>query len=113
MSLQVSLTATFIASLIALPIGALIYFREFRGKQAVISLLQTLYAMPTVIIGLVVFLFLSRSGPLGFLGLLYSPGAMIIAQTILVIPLLTGLTVAAMSAIERDKRYTIIAMGAN
>lgn len=112
-SLYVSLTATFLASLIALPLGALIYFREFRGKRAVINALQTLYAMPTVIIGLLAFLLLSRSGPFGFLGLLFTPGGMIVAQTILITPLITGLTVAAMSNIEREMRYTIISMGAS
>ena len=91
-SLYISLTATFVATLIALPIGALIYFYEFRGKRAVVSTLQTLYALPTVIVGLLVFLFLSNIGPFGFLRLLYTPGGMIVAQTILIIPLLMGLT---------------------
>jgi tungstate transport system permease protein len=112
-SLYVSLTATFFASLIALPLGALIYFREFRGKRAVINTLQTLYAMPTVIIGLIAFLLLSTTGPFGFLGLLFSPQGMIVAQTLLIIPLITGLTVAAMSGIEREMRYTIISLGAS
>ncbi|WP_292728981.1 ABC transporter permease [Methanoculleus sp.] len=112
-SLYISLTATFVATLIALPIGALIYFYEFRGKRAVVSTLQTLYALPTVIVGLLVFLFLSNIGPFGFLRLLYTPGGMIVAQTILIIPLLMGLTVAALSGIDRDKRYTITALGAS
>ncbi|KUK99322.1 MAG: Binding-protein-dependent transport systems inner membrane component [Methanoculleus marisnigri] len=112
-SLYISLTATFFAALIALPIGALIYFYEFRGKRAVVSTLQTLYALPTVIVGLLVFLFLSNIGPFGFLRLLYTPGGMIVAQTILIIPLLMGLTVAALSGIDRDKRYTITALGAS
>jgi tungstate transport system permease protein len=112
-SLYISLTATFFATLIALPIGALIYFYEFRGKRAVVSTLQTLYALPTVIVGLLVFLFLSNIGPFGFLRLLYTPGGMIVAQTILIIPLLMGLTVAALSGIDRDKRYTITALGAS
>ena len=112
-SLTVSLSATFFASLIALPLGAFIYFKEFRGKRGVINTLQTLYAMPTVIIGLLAFLLLSRNGPFGFLGLLFPPSGMIVAQTILIIPLITGLTVAAMSNIEREMRYTIISMGAS
>jgi len=112
-SLYISLTATFFAAMIALPIGALIYFYEFRGKRAVVSTLQTLYALPTVIVGLLVFLFLSNIGPFGFLRLLYTPGGMIVAQTILIIPLLMGLTVAALSGIDRDKRYTITALGAS
>ena len=94
-SLYVSLTATFFASLVALPLGALIYFYEFRGKHAVVSTLQTLYALPTVIVGLVMFLLLSNIGPFGFLRLLYTPGGMIVTQTVLIIPLLMGLTVSA------------------
>ena len=110
-SLYVSLTATFFAALIALPLGALIYFYEFRGKHAVVSTLQTLYALPTVIVGLVMFLLLSNIGPFGFLRLLYTPGGMIVTQTVLIIPLLMGLTVSALSGIDRDKRYTITALG--
>ncbi|HOB18841.1 MAG TPA: ABC transporter permease [Candidatus Methanoculleus thermohydrogenotrophicum] len=112
-SLYVSLSATFVATLIALPVGALIYFYEFRGKHAVVSTLQTLYALPTVIVGLLMFLLLSNIGPLGFLRLLYTPKGMIIAQTVLIVPLLMGLTVSALSGIDRDKRYTITALGAN
>ncbi len=112
-SLYVSLTATLFAALIALPIGAVIYFYEFRGKHAVVSTLQTLYALPTVIVGLVMFLLLSNIGPFGFLRLLYTPNGMVVTQTILIIPLLMGLTVSALSGIDRDKRYTITALGAS
>jgi len=112
-SLYISLTATFFAALIALPAGALIYFYEFRGKHAVVSTLQTLYALPTVIVGLLMFLLLSNIGPFGFLRLLYTPGGMIVTQTVLIIPLLMGLTVSALSGIDRDKRYTITALGAS
>jgi tungstate transport system permease protein len=112
-SLYVSLSATAFASIIALPIGAYIYFNEFRGKRAVINLLQTLYALPTVIVGLAVFLMLSRSGPFGFLGLLFTPQGMIVAQTVLIIPLITGLTVSALSGINREMRYTIISLGSS
>jgi tungstate transport system permease protein len=111
-SLYVSLTATVCASLVALPVGAMIYFHEFRGKRAVISTLQTLYALPTVLVGLLIFLLLSQSGPLGFFDLLFTPGGMIIAQTTLIIPMLTGLTVGALSGIEREMRYTIVSLGA-
>ncbi|MDD3858085.1 MAG: ABC transporter permease, partial [Methanoculleus sp.] len=85
----------------------------FRGKHAVVSTLQTLYALPTVIVGLVMFLMLSNIGPFGFLRLLYTPGGMIVTQTVLIIPLLMGLTVSALSGIDRDKRYTITALGAS
>jgi tungstate transport system permease protein len=112
-SLYVSLTATLLAAAVALPLGALIYFYDFRGKPALVSTLQTLYAMPTVIVGLLVFLLLSNVGPLGSLRLLYTPGGMIAAQTVLIIPLLMGLTVSALSGIDREKRYTITALGAS
>ncbi|RXE57335.1 ABC transporter permease [Methanoculleus taiwanensis] len=112
-SLYISLSATFFAAIVALPLGALIYFKEFRGKQALVNILQTLFAMPTVIIGLFVFLMLSRSGPFGFLNLLFTPGGMIVAQTILIIPLIMGLTVSALSSIDREMRYTIISLGAS
>ena len=111
-SLYVSLTATGVASLVALPLGAMIYFHEFRGKRVVISTLQTLYALPTVLVGLFIFLLLSRSGPFGFLDMLFTPGGMIVAQTTLIIPMLTGLTVGALSGIEREMRYTIVSLGA-
>jgi tungstate transport system permease protein len=112
-SLYVSLSATFSASLIALPIGVTIFLTEFRGKRVVINTLQTLYALPTVVIGLVIFLLLSRSGPFGFLGLLFTPLGMIVAQTVLIIPLLTGLTVSALSGIDQERQYTIISLGAS
>lgn len=112
-SLYVSLSATFFAAIIALPLGAYIYFNEFRGKRAVVNLLQTLYALPTVIVGLGVFLMISRSGPFGFLGMLFTPQGMVVAQTILIIPLITGLTVSALSGIDREMRYTIISLGSS
>jgi tungstate transport system permease protein len=112
-SLYVSLSATLFASLIALPFGAAIFLKEFRGKRVVINTLQTLYALPTVVIGLVLFLMLSRTGPFGFFGLLFTPSGMIVAQTVLIIPLLTGLTIAALSGIDQETRYTIISLGAN
>ena len=71
-SIQVSTLATLIAALIAIPLGALIYFYDFPGKRGVINVVQTLYALPTVIVGLVVYLLISHSGPLGFLDLLYT-----------------------------------------
>ena len=89
-SIQVSTAATLIAALIAIPLGALIYFYDFPGKRGVINLVQTLYALPTVIVGLVVYLLISHSGPLGFLDLLYTTKAMTIAQVILVSPLIIG-----------------------
>lgn len=79
-SFRVSLTSTFLAALLALPIGSFIGLREFRGKRTVSNLINTFMGFPPVVMGLIVFLLLSRTGPLGLLGLLYSTSAMIVAQ---------------------------------
>ncbi len=111
-SLYVSIIATLVAALIAIPLGALIYYYEFRGKRAVINIIQTLYALPTVIVGLLVYLLVSNSGPLGPLKLLYTTNAMIIAQVVLVSPLIVGLTIAALSGLDKEMKYTIMALNA-
>ncbi|MBS1300950.1 ABC transporter permease [Loktanella sp. SALINAS62] len=92
LSLHVSLTATAIACLIGLPIGALVAIARFRGRSAVLIVMNALMGLPPVVVGLLVYLQLSRSGPLGFLGLLYTPTAMIIAQTILITPIIAALS---------------------
>ncbi|MCG7854614.1 MAG: ABC transporter permease, partial [Methanoregulaceae archaeon] len=91
LSIFISLAATILASIISIPLGGLIHFHEFRGKRVLIILIQTLYSVPTVVVGLVLYLFLSRDGPLGVFGLLFTPEGMILGQTILVIPIMTGL----------------------
>ncbi|GAB6285138.1 MAG: ABC transporter permease [Methanoregula sp.] len=111
-SLYISLSATFLAALIAIPIGGLIHFREFPGKQALITCIQTLYSVPTVIVGLVILLLISRSGPLGYFGLLYTPLGMILGQTVLVIPILLGLVVSSLAGVDRGIRDTLISLGA-
>ncbi len=92
LSLKVSLTATLLACLAGLPLGALLAMTKFRGKWMLTVLVNTLMGMPPVVLGLMVYLLLSRSGPMGFLQLLYTPAAMIIAQTALVLPIVTALT---------------------
>lgn len=92
LSLQVSLTATLLACLIGLPVGALVAITRFPGRNAVLILMNALMGLPPVVIGLLVYLYLSRSGPLGFLGLLYTPMAMILAQTILIAPIVAALS---------------------
>ena len=111
-SLYVSIAATLVAALIAIPLGALIYYYDFRGKRAVINIVQTLYALPTVIVGLLVYLLVSYSGPLGFLNLLYTTNAMIIAQVILVSPLIVGFTVTGLSGLDKEMKYTTLALNA-
>lgn len=111
-SLSISLTSVLIASLIDIPIGGIIQFHNFRGKRALINLIQTFYSLPTVTVGLLVFLLLSRSGPLGSLGLLFSPGGMIIGQTILITPIMIGLTISALGGVGVQIRETAVSLGA-
>lgn len=92
LSLRVSLSATVLALIIGLPIGALVAVSQFSGRGVVLVLMNALMGLPPVVVGLLVYLQLSRSGPLGFLGLLYTPTAMIIAQTILITPIVTALS---------------------
>ncbi len=111
-SLSISLTSVFIASLIDIPIGGIIQFHNFRGKRALINLIQTFYSLPTVTVGLLVFLLLSRSGPLGSLGLLFSPEGMIIGQTILITPIMLGLTISALGGVSVQIKETAMSLGA-
>jgi len=92
LSLQVSLVAVFIASLIGLPLGAALAVFRFPGRKTLVVILNALMGLPPVVVGLIVYLILSRSGPLGTLGLLFTPTAMIIAQTLLIMPIIAALT---------------------
>jgi tungstate transport system permease protein len=92
LSLQVSLTATALACLVGLPLGAILAIVRFPGRSATLVVVNALMGLPPVVVGLIVYLHLSRSGPLGFLGLLYTPTAMIIAQTILITPIVVALS---------------------
>ena len=92
LSLRVSLTATLVACLIGLPLGALVAIGRFPGRNMLLVMMNALMGLPPVVVGLLVYLHLSRAGPLGFLGLLYSPTAMIIAQTILITPIVAALS---------------------
>lgn len=112
LSLAVSLTSTALSAAFSIPLGTLIYYRDFPGKRVIINIVQTLYALPTVLAGLLLFLLLSNQGPLGGLGLLFTPGGMILAQMILVSPLIIGLTISALSGIDRDTRNAIESLGA-
>jgi tungstate transport system permease protein len=112
-SLLISLSATLIGSAIAIPVGGLIHFREFGGKRGLVTIIQTLYALPTVLAGLLVFLLLSRSGPFGFFRLMFTPTGMIIGQIVLIIPLMIGMTLIALSGVSRTKQDTVISLGAS
>ena len=133
LSVQVSITASLVALIIGLPIGALVAVARFPGRSAVLVVMNALMGLPPVVVGLLVYLHLSRSGPLGFLGLLYTPTAMIIAQTILITPIVAALSrqliedlhaeyaplfrslcltrLQTMRALLWDARYSLITVG--
>ena len=112
-SLKVSSSSTFIASLMGVPAGFLIAFREFPGKRLLITILNTLLALPTVVVGLFVYAFITRRGILGVLDLLYTQKAMIIGQVILIVPIVTVFTISAISRIDERYRKTAMTLGAN
>ena len=111
-TLQITFSSVLISTIFALPLGTIINFNEFRGKKTLISLIQTLYALPTVIVGLVCFMLLSRTGPLGSFGFLFTPSGMIIGQSFLIIPIMTGLTIAALQGVNPILTDTIKSLGA-
>ncbi|HEV3395357.1 MAG TPA: ABC transporter permease [Xanthobacteraceae bacterium] len=110
LSLVVSLSAVAVSALIGIPLGAFVALVRFRGREGVIVLLNTLMGLPPVVVGLAVYLALSRSGPLGFLGLLFTPTAMIAAQTILVTPIIAALARQAIEDLWQEYRDELAAM---
>jgi tungstate transport system permease protein len=104
LSLRVSLGATALACLVGLPIGALVAIVRFRGRNVVLIVMNALMGLPPVVVGLLVYLYLSRSGPLGFLGLLYTPTAMVIAQTILITPIIAALSRQVLEDLHAEYR---------
>jgi len=113
LSLRIAVTSHLLASIICLPLGSLIHFRSFPGKRTLISIIQTFYSIPTVTIGLFIFVLFSRSGPLGGLSLLFTPTVMVIGQILLVMPILLGLTVSALSGVDRTITDTARSLGAS
>ncbi len=112
-SLRISLTSSLLAALICIPLASIIHFNRFPGKRTLINIIQTLFSVPTVIIGLFVFALLSRAGPLGELELIFTPTAMIIGQMLLIIPVMLGLNISAVSGVDRAYRDTALALGAS
>ena len=113
LSLQVSLSAVLIASAIALPLGAAIAVGRFRGRQVLIVLLNALMGLPPVVVGLLVYLLLSRAGPLGSLGILFTPSAMVVAQTVLVIPIVAALSRQVIEDAWREYDEQLRSLGAS
>ena len=112
LSLRVSLAATAFAALLGLPLGALLAVTRFPGRQAIIVALNALMGLPPVVAGLLIYLALSRSGPLGGLGLLFTPGAMVIAQTLLIAPILAALSRQAMEQLWEEYAEQLRSFGA-
>jgi tungstate transport system permease protein len=111
-SLRVSLCATALATLVSVPAGFALAVSSFHGKRALVTIVTTLMALPTVVVGLLVYILLSRSGPLGSFGLLYTPTAMVVGQFILALPIITAFTYVAVSSVDVRVRMTAETLGA-
>ncbi len=113
LSLKISGTATLISLLIGVSTGTVVALTRFPGRKFVVSLINTGMGLPPVVVGLFVTIFLWRNGPLGFLEILYTPTAIIVAQTIIATPIVTGISLAAMQQLPQNLRLQILALGAN
>ena len=112
-SLAISATSCCLATLISIPLGTLIHFSHFSGKRAIVSVIQTLFSVPTVVVGLLVFVLFSRAGPWGGLDIMFTPTVMVIGQVILILPLMLGLVISALSGIDKQVPETAISLGAS
>jgi tungstate transport system permease protein len=112
LSLRVSLSAVGIAALLGLPLGAAIAVGRFPGRQTLIVILNALMGLPPVVVGLLVYLLLSRAGPLGSLGILFTPTAMVIAQTVLILPIIAALSRQAIEDAWREYEEQLRSLGA-
>src|SRR5437879_7237256 len=112
LSLEVSLSAVLIATALGLPLGALLAVKRFAGRRTVIVLLNALMGLPPVVVGLLIYLLLSRAGPLGELGLLFTPSAMVFAQAILILPIIAALSRQAIEDPWREYGEQLPSLGA-
>ena len=113
LSLYVSLTSTLISSFLAIPFGILLGIKSFRGKKIVVRFIYTMMSLPPVIVGLVVFLLISRNGPLGHLGIVFTPTAMIVAQICLVTPIIIGIVYNGAKEKGEEIQNLAYTLGAN
>jgi tungstate transport system permease protein len=113
LSLYVSTVALLLSAALGLPLGATLALRPFWGRRALVALIWTGMGLPPVVVGLAVYLALSRSGPLGGLGWLFTPAAMIVAQTVICLPVVAGLTMSAIEGVDPALRAQLRALGAN
>ena len=112
-TLAIALSSSLIATMIFLPLGSLIHFKRFPGKRILINIIQTFYSIPTVVVGLFVFLLFSRIGPLGFFNIMFTPSIMVIGQVILISPIMLGLVISALSGVDKGVFETASSMGAS
>ena len=112
-SLAIAVTSTILASIICLPLASLIHFNDFPGKRALVSVIQTFYSIPTVVVGLIVLVLFSRAGPLGGFGLLFTPAVIVIGQVLLISPILLGLAISAMKGLDNAILDTARSLGAS
>ena len=112
-SLAIAATSCSITALICLPLGSIIHFSSFRGKRLLVNLVQTLYSIPTVAVGLFVFVIFSRAGPLGFFDIMFTPAVMIIGQVFLITPVMLGLIISALRGVDKSISETALSLGAS
>lgn len=112
LSLEVSGLATLVSVVVGISTGALVALNEFPGKKLVVTLVNTGMGLPPVVVGLAVSIFLWRNGPLGFLGLLYTPAAIVLAQAIIATPIVMGIAISALQSLPQALRVQILALGA-
>jgi tungstate transport system permease protein len=112
LSLRVSGIATLISLFVGISVGTVIALTRFPGKSTIVTVINSGMALPPVVVGLFVSIFLWRSGPLGFMNLLYTPSAMVIAQAVIATPIVMGITVGAMQSLPAGLRLQILALGA-
>lgn len=112
-SLKVSIGSIMLATLAALPFGFYVGLKDFKGKKIIITVLNTLMSLPTIIIALMIYSLISRSGPFGNFGILYTPMAMVIGQAVLAFPIVSSLSVSATQNIDKKIEKTALTLGAN
>ena len=112
-SLIISVTSALLASLICIPMASLIHFHQFRGKRILINVIQAFFSLPTVCVGLFVFVLFSRSGPIGGVNIMFTPTIMVLGQMILITPILLGLTISALSGVDKTIVDTARSLGAS
>jgi tungstate transport system permease protein len=112
-SMRFALLSTLLCSVVSIPLGVWMGLKDFRFKKVIVVVLNSLMALPTVVIGLLVYSFISRSGPLGHWGVLFTPRAIILGQTILALPIITSMVYGALSRLDPRMSETLITLGAS